>query len=177
MTEPDYYLPSSRQLQVLMYAATGLSAEEIGARLHLSAETVRTHLRKLYAKWGARNRAHAVHIAYSTGILTPKRIAHLEPIELSPHLGACNACRAPVLWSRTASRRAVAVSIKPVPDGRVMLAIDRRELRAVLLDDERAVEALGHGAQLHRFHVTDCLDPQRHVRETESMPEQATRRE
>ena len=39
--------------------ADGLTNSEIGDRLYLSSETVKTHLRRAFTKLGCRNRAHA----------------------------------------------------------------------------------------------------------------------
>jgi len=55
--------PSSADLAVLELAACGLSDEEIGSRLVMSINSVKTHLKRAYVKLGARNRTHAVTIA------------------------------------------------------------------------------------------------------------------
>jgi DNA-binding CsgD family transcriptional regulator len=52
-----------REREVLALLADGLGAEEIALRLTLSPLTVRTHIRNLRDKLGARNTAHAVAIA------------------------------------------------------------------------------------------------------------------
>jgi DNA-binding NarL/FixJ family response regulator len=49
-----------RERDVLRLLADGLSNEEIGARLFISAETVRTHIRKAMDKLGADTRTQAV---------------------------------------------------------------------------------------------------------------------
>jgi DNA-binding CsgD family transcriptional regulator len=51
-----------RQVEVLALASAGLSDEEIGARLKLSARAVRFHFEKLFEKFGVRDRAEAVTI-------------------------------------------------------------------------------------------------------------------
>lgn len=56
---------SSRQVQIADLIAEGLSNPEIGGRLHLAECTVKTHLQRLLSALGARNRAHAVHLALS----------------------------------------------------------------------------------------------------------------
>lgn len=61
--------PTDRHLDILPMIADGLSNGEIGAKLFISEDTVKTHLRKLMKMWGARNRAHLVHCAYQAGIL------------------------------------------------------------------------------------------------------------
>jgi DNA-binding NarL/FixJ family response regulator len=52
-----------RERHVLEALAEGQSNKEIAQRLSLSEETVKSHLRSLYEKLGAADRAHAVSIA------------------------------------------------------------------------------------------------------------------
>ena len=54
---------TQRERDVLRLLADGLSNEEIGKRLFISAETVRTHLRKAMDKLGAETRTQAVALA------------------------------------------------------------------------------------------------------------------
>jgi DNA-binding CsgD family transcriptional regulator len=53
-----------RELEVLALIADGYSTREIARRLWITDETVRTHVRRLLNRLGARTRAHAVAIAY-----------------------------------------------------------------------------------------------------------------
>jgi DNA-binding CsgD family transcriptional regulator len=62
---------TAREHEVLHAAADGLTDEEIGARLFIHAFTVKSHLKHIYAKLGARNRAHAVALGYRRELLTP----------------------------------------------------------------------------------------------------------
>ena len=55
--------PSARELQVLELVGEGKSNKEIAARLAISDETVKTHLRHLFEKLGVSDRAQAVAIA------------------------------------------------------------------------------------------------------------------
>jgi LuxR family transcriptional regulator, maltose regulon positive regulatory protein len=64
---------SERELAVLRFLPTNLSAAEIGGELFLSVHTVKTHMRKLYAKLDAHTRAEAVQAARSLGLLAPAR--------------------------------------------------------------------------------------------------------
>jgi DNA-binding NarL/FixJ family response regulator len=48
-----------------------LSNDEIGAELHLSPATARTHVSRAMGKLGARDRAQLVVIAYRTGLVSP----------------------------------------------------------------------------------------------------------
>jgi DNA-binding NarL/FixJ family response regulator len=61
---------SSRELDVLKLLAEGLSAAEIGARIHLSESTVKSHLAKIYQKLGVTNRAQALVTAMRMGLLS-----------------------------------------------------------------------------------------------------------
>ena len=58
---------SNREREVFELLADGLSGAEIAARLVLSPETVRTHIRNAMAKLGASTRSHAVAIALRQG--------------------------------------------------------------------------------------------------------------
>ena len=60
---------TSREAEVLALVARGLSNAEIAETLGLSIETIRTHVKHVYMKTGARDRAHAVIIAYETGLV------------------------------------------------------------------------------------------------------------
>jgi LuxR family transcriptional regulator, maltose regulon positive regulatory protein len=60
---------SERELAVLRFLPTNLSASEIGGELFLSVHTVKTHMRKLYAKLGAHTRSEAVERGRAHGLL------------------------------------------------------------------------------------------------------------
>jgi DNA-binding NarL/FixJ family response regulator len=61
---------TEREHEVLASLARGGSNAEIAGELHVSVETVRTHVKHIYAKLGARDRAQAVIAAYETGVVT-----------------------------------------------------------------------------------------------------------
>ena len=61
--------PSSREIEVLRLISEGLANREIGARLYLSEETVKSHVRHLLAKLQARSRAHAVAVGLRRGLI------------------------------------------------------------------------------------------------------------
>jgi DNA-binding CsgD family transcriptional regulator len=65
---------AERELQVLRLAANGHPNTEIGARLYITEDTVKTHLRRINAALRARNRAHAVALALTIGLLTPDAV-------------------------------------------------------------------------------------------------------
>ena len=56
---------------MLVLLAAGLSNAEIAQRLYLSHATVKTHINRIFAKTGARDRAQAVRYAYQHGLTTP----------------------------------------------------------------------------------------------------------
>jgi PAS domain S-box-containing protein len=60
---------SPRELEVLQLVAEGRSAPEIGEILFVSAGTVKTHLKNIYGKLGARDRASAVAAALRRGMI------------------------------------------------------------------------------------------------------------
>ena len=61
--------PTGREIEVLQLISDGLVNREIGQRLFLSEETVKSHVRHLLAKLQARSRAHAVAVGFRRGII------------------------------------------------------------------------------------------------------------
>ena len=59
-----------REAEVLAHVADGLSHDEIGKRLSISPETVRTHVRKACERLNARTRTHAVATALRLGLFS-----------------------------------------------------------------------------------------------------------
>ena len=62
---------TAREAEVLALLASGLSNAEIAGRLYVSHATVKTHINRIFAKTGARDRAQAVRYAYQHGLATP----------------------------------------------------------------------------------------------------------
>jgi DNA-binding NarL/FixJ family response regulator len=58
-----------RESAVLELLSTGASYAEIGRDLRIEVNTVRTHIRSLYDKLGVENRAEAVNLGWSQGLL------------------------------------------------------------------------------------------------------------
>jgi len=60
---------TEREHQVLALLADGLTPAEVAQDLIISRSTVGTHIEHIYDKLGARTRAHAVGIAFRSGVL------------------------------------------------------------------------------------------------------------
>lgn len=59
---------SPTELEILQNIARGLENREIATKTFRSVETIRTHVKSILFKLKARNRTHAVAIAYHLGI-------------------------------------------------------------------------------------------------------------
>jgi LuxR family transcriptional regulator, maltose regulon positive regulatory protein len=62
---------SHSEIRVLRYLPTNLSASQIASELYVSHNTIRTHMRHLYAKLGTHRRFEAVERARALGLLAP----------------------------------------------------------------------------------------------------------
>jgi DNA-binding CsgD family transcriptional regulator len=60
---------SGRQREVLRLVAMGANASQIAAELSISEATVRTHVKNILGRLGVHNRAHAVALAMTQGLL------------------------------------------------------------------------------------------------------------
>ena len=64
---------SERELGVVRLVAQGLSNAEIASRLYLSEATVNSHIARILAKLGQRDRVQVAVYAYENGIVRPGR--------------------------------------------------------------------------------------------------------
>ena len=71
VSAPELKTLTERESQVFGLVAAGLSNNAIGEWLHVSPSTAKTHVNRIMAKLGARDRAQLVVIAYQTGFASP----------------------------------------------------------------------------------------------------------
>jgi DNA-binding NarL/FixJ family response regulator len=69
MRAPAVEAPTARELQVLAGVARGLTNSEIGRELFIGEATVKTHLLRVFAKFGVDDRTRAVLVAVERGLL------------------------------------------------------------------------------------------------------------
>src|SRR5512137_2353084 len=72
---------SERELELLKLLATGLSNKEIASQLFLSVNTVKVHLRNIFAKLGVQSRTEATLIAIQRGYVSVPGAATAPDVE------------------------------------------------------------------------------------------------
>ena len=70
---------SRRELEVVWELAGGRRAADIAAKLHISRNTVRSHVRNAMVKTGARSQAHLVAIALVAGVFERDSLSQIYP--------------------------------------------------------------------------------------------------
>jgi DNA-binding NarL/FixJ family response regulator len=71
VAEPGEGDLTPREAEVLRLIAAGKSNREIARALFVSEATVKTHVNRIFAKTGSRDRGQAVHYAYTRGYADP----------------------------------------------------------------------------------------------------------
>ncbi|GAA3346714.1 response regulator transcription factor [Amorphoplanes nipponensis] len=66
---PQLHTLTDREREAMVLAAEGLTNDDIGRRLRISAATARTHVSRAMVKLGARDRAQLVVFAYQSGLV------------------------------------------------------------------------------------------------------------
>ena len=61
---------TDREREVLLWIARGLSNQELAEHLFIADNTVKTHVKHILTKLGARDRAQAIVIAYESGLMS-----------------------------------------------------------------------------------------------------------
>ncbi|EMF22373.1 response regulator [Streptomyces pseudogriseolus] len=69
--DPRLAALTDREREILTVIGKGWTNTEIAARLHLAESTVKTHVGRVLAKTGSRDRVQAVICAYETGLVQP----------------------------------------------------------------------------------------------------------
>ncbi|MCS6847118.1 MAG: DUF1668 domain-containing protein [Anaerolineae bacterium] len=114
MAEPREPL-TERELEVVRLLATGISNKEIAAQLHVSPNTVRVHLRNIFAKLEAQSRTEVTMIAVRNGwVEMPAQAAPETPAALA---NATTLGAVPTLESVPGALQATpaAVAVQPAP--------------------------------------------------------------
>ena len=76
--EPDRACPcrgphlTTREIEVLLKTAAGMSARQIAEKLHISRRTVEYHVAAILKRVNAENAVQAVSWCYSVGVLLPR---------------------------------------------------------------------------------------------------------
>lgn len=69
--------PTPTQLRLLELLSFGASQVDAARVLGVTVNSVKIHARRLYARLGADNAAHAVRVGLERGLLVPNRWVHV----------------------------------------------------------------------------------------------------
>lgn len=65
---------TARQVEILRHVASGDTNDEVANRLHIAVGTMKSHMKHITTKLGARSRTHAVVLALHGGLLSFEEI-------------------------------------------------------------------------------------------------------
>jgi DNA-binding NarL/FixJ family response regulator len=72
-------LLTPRELETLRLVASGMTNVEVAAKLWVTHQTVKFHLRNIYRKLDVANRTQASNVAHRLGLLAPAAVASVQP--------------------------------------------------------------------------------------------------
>jgi len=123
---------SERELEILKLLATGLSNKEIASQLFLSVNTVKVHLRNIFAKLGVQSRTEATLIAIQRGyvnvpgaLATTEEIAAKAAVESAPPIGAPSAPAIEIEPALPVRRRIFLIGLALLAMGLAVIAVPR----------------------------------------------------
>lgn len=70
-----------RETEVLTWVGAGYTTREVAHQLHISHKTVENHKQRLFGKLGVQSQAHAVSMAFRSGLLRPESMADLAVVD------------------------------------------------------------------------------------------------
>jgi DNA-binding NarL/FixJ family response regulator len=76
----DEAAPSARELEVLAHVAEGRSNKQVGHRLGVTEDTVKSHMKSVLQKLEANDRTHAVAIALRRGLIALHEAGGRQPL-------------------------------------------------------------------------------------------------
>jgi LuxR family transcriptional regulator, maltose regulon positive regulatory protein len=127
---------TSKELEVLGLLRTRMSRREIGDRLYVSLNTVKTHQRGLYRKLGVDNRAEAVSRARDLGLLQP---VVCESADSLPNPTEDDRWRNLLVPSRDAAPAPTTpTNVHPLPEG-----LAGKDVEAIAMAVDETVATLG----------------------------------